>query len=81
MEELVRYIVSNMVENPEDANVTSEKESDKVTIIHIRAKKDAIGKIIGKNGKLANSIRLIVKSASLKSNVRYVVKISELESV
>ena len=77
MEELVRYIVSNMVENPDDVTVTSEKESEKVTIINICAKKEAMGKIIGKNGKLANSIRTIVKSASLKSNIRYVVKIVE----
>lgn len=77
MEELVRYIACALVGN-DNIKVESKKESDKVTVLTVLATKDDMGKIIGRNGKVANSIRTIVKSASLKSGIRYIVKINEL---
>lgn len=81
MENLVKYIVSKLVDDVEKVEVTSENESEKVVIIKVVASKDDMGKIIGRNGKIANGIRTIVKSASLKSGKRYIVKIVEKESV
>jgi len=80
MENLVKYIVSNLVGDESKAEVTSENESEKVVIIKVKASKDDMGKIIGRNGKIANGIRTIVKSASLKSGKRYIVKIEEKEN-
>ncbi len=77
MEELVRYIACALVGN-DNIKVESKKESDKVTVLTVLATKDDMGKIIGRNGKVANSIRTLVKSASLKSGIRYIVKINEL---
>ena len=77
MEELVRYIACALVGN-DNIKVESKKESDKVTVLTVLATKDDMGKIIGRNGKVANSIRTLVKSASLKSGSRYIVKINEL---
>ncbi len=77
MEELVRYIACALVGN-DNVKVESKKESDKVTVLTVLATKDDMGKIIGRNGKVANSIRTLVKSASLKSGIRYIVKINEL---
>lgn len=77
MEELVKYIACALVGN-DNVTVTTTKESDKVSIITVSATKDDMGKIIGRNGKVANSIRTLVKSASLKSGIRYIVKINEL---
>ena len=80
MEELVKYIVSKLVEDPSNVDIVSENESEKVVIIKISANKEDMGKIIGRNGKIANGIRTIVKSASLKTGKRYIVKILEKEN-
>lgn len=77
MENLVKYIVSNLVGDESKVEVTSENESEKVVIIKVKTSKEDMGKIIGRNGKIANGIRTIVKSASLKSGKRYIVKIEE----
>ena len=77
MEGLVRYLVSNLVENPDQIEITSNEESDKVTIINVKVCKDDVGKVIGRNGKIAGSIRTIVKSASAKTGKRFIVKIGE----
>ena len=77
MEELVKYVVSKLVEDETKYEVTSENESEKVVIIKVAVDNAEIGKVIGRNGKIANGIRTIVKSASLKSGKRYIVKIVE----
>lgn len=80
MENLVKYIVSKLVEDESKVEVVSENESEKVVVIKVMADKEDIGKIIGRNGKIANGIRTIVKSASLKSGKRYIVKVLEKEN-
>ena len=77
MEELVRYMVESLVDNKEAVEVSSVDESEKVTVINVSVDKEDIGKVIGRNGKIAGSIRTIVKSASIKSGKRYIVKIGE----
>lgn len=77
MEELVRYLLNHLVENPDQVDVSSKDESDKVTVITVKVAKDDIGRVIGRNGKVAGSIRTIVKSASAKTGKRYIVKIGE----
>ena len=77
MEELVKYIVENLVDNKEEISITSVEESAKVTVITILVNKDDVGKIIGRNGKVAGSIRTIVKSASMGTGKRFIVKIGE----
>ena len=77
MEELVKYIVENLVDNKEEISITSVEESAKVTVITILVNKDDVGKVIGRNGKVAGSIRTIVKSASIRSGKRFIVKIGE----
>ena len=75
MEDIVKYIVTSLVSNPDDVKITSENESDKVVIIKVQVNPDDVGKIIGKSGRIANAIRTIVKSASSKSGKRFIVKI------
>lgn len=77
MEELVKYIVENLVDNKEEISISSVEESAKVTVITILVNKDDVGKIIGRNGKVAGSIRTIVKSASMGTGKRFIVKIGE----
>ena len=75
MENLVKYIVENLVDG--EVEVTTQEESEKVTILTVTVAKDDIGKVIGRNGKIAGSIRTIVKSASAKTGKRFIVKIGE----
>ncbi len=77
MEELVTYIVKSLVNNKDDVKVESVAENENTVIIKVTVNPDDLGKVIGKNGKIANSIRAIVKSAQLNNNVKYFVKIME----
>ena len=79
MKELVEYIVKSLVENPDKVKVSTEEENEKVTILNIEVDSNDLGKVIGKGGKIANSIRTIVKSASAKSKKRFIVKINEVK--
>lgn len=77
MEELVKYIVSNLVENKDAIAVSTREESEKVSVITVLVDKEDVGSVIGRNGKIAGSIRTIVKSASAKTGKRFIVKIGE----
>ncbi len=76
MEQLISYIVKSLVDNPDKVKITTENESEKVIILNVVVDPSDLGKVIGKGGKIANSIRTIVKSASAKSGRRFIVKIS-----
>ena len=77
MEELVKYIVSQLVLHPDDVTVSMKEESEKVNVITVKTHPEDLGRVIGKNGKIAHSIRTIVKSASAKTGKRFIVKIGE----
>ena len=76
MEDLVRYIVENLVEDKESIEIKTE-DGEKSCVLSIYVDKKDIGKVIGRDGKIARSIRTIVKSASAKLNKKYIVKIGE----
>lgn len=76
MKEIVEYIAKSLVENPDEVEVTLEKESA-TDVVRIKVLPEDMGKVIGKGGKLATSIRTIVKSLSQKQNRRVIVKIEE----
>ena len=66
-----------MVENKEAIEIKTTDESEKVTVITVLVDKNDVGKIIGRDGKIASSIRTIVKSASAKLGKRFIIKIGE----
>ena len=76
MEQLISYIVKSLVDNPDKVEVSTEIDSEKVVILKVSVDPSDLGKVIGKGGKIANSIRTIIKSASAKSGRRFIVKIS-----
>ena len=61
MKEVIEYIVKCLVED-KDAVKVSIEESDEETIVRVNVAEDDLGRVIGKNGKIANSIRTIAKS-------------------
>ena len=77
MLELVEYLVGKLVPDG-DYSIELRENGDESDIVVVAAKKD-IGKIIGKQGKIARSIRVLVKAASAKSSARYNVVIEERE--
>ena len=79
MQNLIKYIVEQLVDNKDNILIEEVNESEKVVVVNIKVSSSDIGKVIGRNGKVAASIRTIVKSASAKSGKRYIVKIGEKE--
>ncbi len=74
MKELVEVIAKALVDNPEEVVVTEKGEGKNITIeLHVAA--DDMGKVIGKQGRIAKAIRSVVKAASTKDNKRVDVEI------
>lgn len=76
MKDLVKYIAQALVDNPDEVSV-SEVEGEQTSVIELRVAKDDLGKIIGKHGRTAQSIRTILSAASAKNRKRSVLEIVE----
>jgi len=78
MKELVEYLVKALVDKPEEVNI-SQTEGESVTILEIKVASDDAGKVIGKDGRIVNAIRTIVKAAGAKNKKRITVEIMTQE--
>ena len=67
-------IAKALVEHPEDVSVT-EVEKEDSTVLELRVNKDDMGKVIGKQGRIAKAIRTVVKAAASREDKRVVVEI------
>ena len=76
MEELVRYLISSVVDG-DNFEVTIDETKPKLSIIRVTTDEETVGKIIGRNGKTISSIRTIIRSASFKTGKKYILKINE----
>jgi hypothetical protein len=74
MKDLILLIVKNLVDNPDAVSVT-EIETEKNVTYELRVASDDMGKVIGKQGRIANSIRSVVKAAAYKSDKRVFIEI------
>ena len=74
MGELVKYIAQNLVDKPEEVKV-EVKEDGNATVIELTVAPEDMGKVIGKQGRIAKAIRTVVKAASIKENKKYIVEI------
>lgn len=74
MKELLETIAKALVDYPEEVSVR-EIDSDGATILELRVSGEDMGKVIGKQGRIAKAIRAVVKAAAIKENVRVVVEI------
>ena len=75
MKELVEVIVKALVDDPESVVVT-EKEEGRTTIVEVKVADSDMGKVIGKQGRIAKAIRAIVKAAASKEDKKVVVDIA-----
>ena len=74
MKELLTYIAQNLVEHPEQVSVT-EVEGDGETVLELRVAPEDMGKVIGRQGRIAQEIRTLVRSAAQRAGKRVTVEI------
>ena len=74
MKELVEVIAKALVDHPEEVVVT-ESQSEKAIVVELRVAQSDMGKVIGKQGRIAKAIRSVVKAASAKEDRKVIVDI------
>ncbi|MCL2338317.1 MAG: KH domain-containing protein [Firmicutes bacterium] len=74
MKDLVEVLAKALVDNPESV-VVEVKEREKSSIIELRVAQDDMGKVIGKQGRIARAIRTVVKAAAAKEHKKVTVEI------
>ncbi len=72
--ELVEFIAKSLVDNPESVEV-NVIEGEKSTMLELRVAPDDIGKVIGKQGRIAKAVRTIISATSVKTGKRVVLEI------
>lgn len=74
MKELLTTIAKNLVDNP-DQVVVNERLEEETIILELSVAESDMGKVIGKQGKIAKAIRTVIKATAIHENKRVVVKI------
>jgi predicted RNA-binding protein YlqC (UPF0109 family) len=76
MKELIAYMAKALVDNPDEVEV-KEVQGEHTSVIELKVAKEDIGKIIGKQGRTAQSLRTILSAASTKERRRCTLEIIE----
>ena len=74
MKELVEYIAKSITSHPEDVRVTEEEEDGRV-ILRLEVAPDDKGKVIGRQGRVAQSMRVLLRVAAVKQETRAILEI------
>lgn len=74
MKELVEVIAKALVKNPDQVSVTVVQD-DGSTVLELRVASEDMGKVIGKQGRIAKALRTVVKAAAFRGNKRISVEI------
>ena len=74
MKELVEFMAKSLVDNP-DSVIVKEVEEEQSIILKLTVAPEDMGKIIGKQGRIAKAIRTVVKAVAVKQNKRVIVEI------
>ncbi|MEY8382376.1 KH domain-containing protein [Christensenellaceae bacterium 44-20] len=74
MLELVEFLAKSLVEDPSAVRVSEKEEGDSV-VIELNVAESDMGKVIGKQGRIAKAIRTVVKAASARTGKKYTVEI------
>ena len=76
MKELLEYIAKSLVDCPDDVYVT-ESESERALVLELHVNESDMGKVIGKQGRIAKSIRAVMKAAASRENKKAIVEIMQ----
>ena len=79
MKDLVEVIVKSLVDNPSEVHV-NEIQGEQDLILELRVAPEDMGKVIGKQGRIAKAIRTVVKAAALNKDQKIVVEIIDVKS-
>ena len=74
MKELVEYVARGLVEHPDEVRVT-EIEQGNLTIYELEVAPDDMGKVIGRQGRMVNALRSLVKAAAVRRGIRVNVEV------
>ena len=74
MKELLEFIAKSMVNNPDQVTIT-ETEKETVTVFELHVAQEDMGKVIGKQGRIAKAIRTVMKAAASNESKKIVVDI------
>ena len=75
MRELLEYLARALVDEPESVSVEQFEEDDGTIVLELAVADDDYGKVIGRGGRTANALRMVVKAAAVKENRRVLVDI------
>jgi len=76
VKELVEYMARGLVEHPDQVRVEEEEDRDRI-IFHLEVAEGDMGKVIGKEGRIANAMRNLLKVAATRENVRVGLEIGD----
>ena len=76
LKDLVEYMAKSLVDVPDEVEV-NEIDAEQTTVVELKVAKSDLGKVIGKQGRTARSMRTILSAASVKLNKRSVLEILE----
>jgi len=77
VKELLEYMVKELVDSPDNVEIIEEEEDDKTVIFKLKVAEDDLGKVIGKKGRTANALRVVMRAASAKRGKSSIVKIMD----
>ena len=75
MKELLTYLVRQLVDEPDEVGVEEYEDDDGTLVYELSVAEDDYGKVIGRGGRTANALRLVVKAAAARENRRVLVDI------
>lgn len=74
MKELLEYLAKSLVDKPDEV-VVSQVEGERSVILELRVSPEDMGKVIGKQGRIAQALRTILKAAAVKDGKRVMIEI------
>ncbi len=76
MKDLIEYIAQSLVDHPEQVSVRA-LEGNQTSVLELKVAKEDVGKVIGRQGRTAQSMRVLLNAVSSKLNRRFVLEILE----
>lgn len=80
MENLLKFILENLVDHPDDIKIESEESDHGYIVLKLTVHPDDMGKVIGKNGKIISAIRKILRVKAMKLGKRINLDLQEPQS-
>jgi len=77
MKELLEKVVTGFVDHPKDVTVTESQSDDDSTVLSVSVNQEDMGKVIGKGGKIAKALRLMLRIPAIKQGKRINLEIVE----